>query len=719
MKWMQLSFILVLYAVIYNGSRALLPIVYNVPWNNEMQFHQALASQMVRVGGRMDVWLPHWGGGAAVSRYYESLNHWVAANVSVWTGFDASYLVVCFHAFYWTFFPLAMWGTMRRLRFNHLAAGLASFLTIFVQADSRPRHLVGVTMSSFSWEGMGLFQVSGGCFWFCMAWGRMFEWIVEGKGLYGSLVCLSFTWLSHFHLGYGASLIALVALSMLEVDWKGALTRWAKLHVGLMLSLAFLLLPLILESHLHPRSALEDRTFWDSFGTERLARLALKGWLFDDGTRTPWFSILVGLALVMALGGSMVNKVVHGGVRVALAFAVSGALLCGPTTWGMFIHWLPFAKGLAFHRFFLHVHLFGIMLAAWSGASALLWIHVFVFRGRTWISVVALFFLFLGFAPTTRFHMQEWHKSRDALLKQRAGLTDVWGKAVFSWVAQVEQLSERFPARSYAGGTWNWGNSFSIDKLNMYSVWTSLGHAMPNIGRRWHSMGLSDVETLFDDSDRSHYRLFNVRYIICHASGAARIGGQRVGQIVSDHALVWSPLAQGYFAFIRVPSCIDLWRHDATTAHYTLKRFVLGKDHIENLHPRLALGEWEQCRSAALELFDQHAPNGTVLHQRVTLGGNVFEANLDCKDRTGCSVMLRISYHPGFQVMGGESIRLRTFAVAPGFLAFRIPYGQLHYTVSYNPPSLWLSHVSLIWMAYCSVRWLLSSFIIVKKHKIL
>lgn len=684
-----------------------------------MQVHQMLASQMARVGW-MDVWLPHWGGGAAVSRYYQSLNHAVAANMSLWTGYDASYLVVCFHAFYWTFFPLALWGTMRRLGFNPSSAGLAGLLTIFVQADSRPRHLVGVTMSSFSWEGLGLFSVVGGCFWFCMTWGRMFEWIVEGKNFYGSLLCLSFTWLSHLHLGYGASVIALVAFCMLEVDWKGALTRWAKLHVGLMISLAYLLVPLILESHLQPRSTLEDRTFWDSFGIGRLARLAIKGWLFDDGARTPpWFSILVGLALVMALGGSMVSKTrVSGGVRLALAFSVSVALLCGPATWGMFIHLLPFAKGLAFHRFFLHVHLFGVMLAAWSSASALLWIHAFVFRGRNWVSVMALLGCVLVFAPTTttRLHVQEWQKSRDMVAKQRADLDGWWGKAVFSWVDQAEQLSELLPARAYA--TWNFGNSF----LKMYSVWTSLGHAMPNIGRRWHSMGLlSDLETLFNDSDPSHYRLFNVRYIMCHVSGAALMGGQRVGKPISDHGLMWSPLAQGYFAFIRVRSCIDLWRDDAATAHDILKKFVLGKDHIENLHPRLALGEWEQCRSAGLELFDQQAPNGTVLDQRVTHGGNVFEATLDCKDRTGCSVMLRISYHPGFQVMGGESIRLRTFAVAPGYLAFRIPYGQLHYTVSYGPSSLWLSHVSLIWMSYCAVRWLLwdhhDASCIVKKQK--
>ncbi len=100
--------------------------------------------------------------------------------------------------------------------------------------------------------------------------------------------------------------------------------------------------------------------------------------------------------------------------------------------------------------------------------------------------------------------------------------------------------------------------------------------------------------------------------------------------------------------------------------------------------------------------MDKQLGEGEVTEQT----GNIddFAATVDCREPRGCSVLVRISYHPGFSVFrgNGEKHSLKTFAVAPGYLAFVVPFGIDQYRVVYRTPR-WRTALYLLCLFYLAL----------------
>jgi hypothetical protein len=257
--------------------------------------------------------------------------------------------------------------------------------------------------------------------------------------------------------------------------------------------------------------------------------------------------------------------------------------------------------------------------------------------------------------------------------------------------------------------------------MKIYAMWTAQGRMLPNIGFMWHSVGLlSDVDFLFNEryghgggkvyacsshpprSRADHHRLFNVRYLLCATTGVTP-GRLQVGEVVAGHSLFEWTSAEGYFALIQVPRCVDAWKWSRVELWHFQEGYVAGELHSLRVHPRMALASWEACEPD--ELFDTRPPQGSIKSSRGSV--DLFEADVECSQRVGCAVMVRITYHPNFVVHmaspDATALHLPTYAVAPGYLAFRVPYGRHWYRVQYQSP-LWSSCLKLL-----SLAWMLCS----------
>jgi hypothetical protein len=130
--------------------------------------------------------------------------------------------------------------------------------------------------------------------------------------------------------------------------------------------------------------------------------------------------------------------------------------------------------------------------------------------------------------------------------------------------------------------------------------------------------------------------------------------------------------------------------------------YVRGDLHSAQKHIRTALRQSEECRER--EILDFAVAEGSIISQK----GNVdrFSATIECNDPRGCSVMLKVTYHPNFAVYQGKTDRtLPTFSVSPSFLAFVVPYGIETYHVVWETP-LWstiLFWSCYAWMGLCLV----------------
>lgn len=228
-------------------------------------------------------------------------------------------------------------------------------------------------------------------------------------------------------------------------------------------------------------------------------------------------------------------------------------------------------------------------------------------------------------------------------------------------------------------------------------MWTAQHRSIPNVGFLWHSAGLmSDIDFFFNESRVDHHRLFNVRYLLC-SLGTAPYPAQRISNVTANHAVHLWPNADGYFGFINIGGCFDRWNKTRDEDFQYRQASVLGSMHASSLHDRIALFEDDRCSPD--ELFTSQSPTNTAVQ---TQRGNLdtFSAVVTCGLHEGCTLMLRVTYHPNFvATLNGEPVP--TFAVSPMYLALRVPFGAFNCVVRYQSPrwSVFLTAASLGWLA--------------------
>ncbi len=716
---------------VFLGYRGVQPLVFRVPHGNGLVLHQLLTSRVAETGGSHNPWVPHWGGGAAVLQFSAPLAHVFSAALSGVAGaFGASVdeTVVLVNALFLAALPWAAWLGLRGLGLRRWACTAAAVAVALVDADREAPLLMGMQLRCFTWEGAGLMPRLLGVVFAFVSLGTTLPYVAAASGsLPLASLFLSLAWLSDFGVGYGASVILLAAAaSAMDV---AALGRWVAVHASVAVSALFLIVPAALDWHVLATSTLQSTEYWTSVGLKNAVQMLLKGRLFDhvpEGRArlaTPWFTVAVEMAmawLAVRLLWSILARRERPDRKTSLAatvFVSAFLLFAGRDVFGTFVNLLPFSRSLIpFSMFFVHLQMAAIVLVGWfvsevigAAVAVLTWWQqadesLAAARRKSAVKLLLVLACVgaVGVAATP--HVWATAMSvREDLHAQHTDFYGWWGLPLMEMLNETAQLVKKDPGRAYAGAEWTWGRQFDIKFVKMYALWTAKGLSVPNIGFIWHSLShTAELDRLFDETRPDHHALFNVRYVLCHKDGLPqpfrRISEERVGHAVHE----WT-VAQGYFGLVQVTGCVDAWQMPRAMFRHEMEQFVRGSEHGHKRHPRVALGEWEQCREK--EQMDKQLGEGEISEQ--TGSSDDFAATVDCREPRGCSVLVRIAYHPGFAAFrgAGEKHALKTFAVAPGYLAFVVPFGIDRYRVVFRTPR-WrtgLYMLCLLYLALCAV----------------
>lgn len=343
-----------------------------------------------------------------------------------------------------------------------------------------------------------------------LTWGVTWRSVTRGRWYAWSALLLAATLTSHVLAGYLAFLSLGVWVVMVRRGILRRILRAAVVGAGGLLVASWLLVPLLADAKWTNQSIFLQHTIYrDSFGAPRVLEWLFTGDIYDGG-RFPVVSLLVAAGLVRSLLRLRDER--H---RILLGIWVLSLLLFfGRPTLGAVVDLLPAGSDLLFRRFIVGVHLAGALLAgigvAWLGG-----LLIGAVRSRfprvspAALAVATAVLAVLALTPAWM-EREAYNAAGDRMIREQrqADLTD--GADV---VALIEQAKRLGGGRLYAGLRSNWGATYKVGSVPVLAVLAN--RDVDAIGFTLRTPSLStDIEALFDETNGSHYDLYNVRYLI-------------------------------------------------------------------------------------------------------------------------------------------------------------------------------------------------------------
>ena len=360
---------------------------------------------------------------------------------------------------------------------------------------------------------------------------------------------LGFTAALHFLTGYLVFLLLGVWVLVRPGEFRKRIGRALVVSVGGLLIVAWVIVPLLLDSPWISQSKVRQGTFlFDSFGARKVLAWLLTGQLFD-GHHFPIITLLVGAGAVVCIARSRHDE----RARALLGMmGLSLLLFFGRPTLGPLLKLLPGSADLLLHRYIMGVHLAGILLAG-VGAAWLVPAVAGLIR-RVMPTVAPTFakamLVVLAFGLLTPAWAAAWTFTRTdgELIRAQRAIDATGGVAVDTLVREAQALG---PGRIYAGSSLNWGYRYRIGGAPMYAV--LLGDRADDIGFLLRTTSLaSDFEAAFDESDPAQYDLFDVRYLILPEDRQPSVPATLVDR--QEGNVLWQVQTSGYLDVVDTTS---------------------------------------------------------------------------------------------------------------------------------------------------------------------
>jgi hypothetical protein len=339
-------------------------------------------------------------------------------------------------------------------------------------------------------------------------------------------------------------------------------------------------------------------------------------------------------------------------------------LYFGRPTLGPLVDLLPLSDGLFLHRLVGGVDIFAIILIGSGGAW--LWQLARATSSRIRLVAVGAASLLL-FAPAL---VERWsyYAQNSEWMRQTQSAIDADEDAgtVLAALAREPQ------GRVYAGLRDNWGETldFAIPfrSVRFYHL---LGHSgLDAVAPPNQSLSLNaDLLWGFNDQDLSHYRLFNVDYVIAPRT-VTFPPALRALTTTSKYVLYAAP-GRGYAEY----AAIARSEPAATQADLFARElawFSAGEA------SRWAFTRFEYADARSIRTPDPIAgcPAGQIAYERVQPAR--FEVLARCG--TPSAMVIKVTYHPNWRVTVDGS-EVATFMASPSLLAFALPAGE-HFIVA-------------------------------------
>ena len=678
---------------------------------NDHVLHQALAARMDAAwqahANPLDPWIPYWGQGFPVLRYYQNLPHLLVVSAYRLLGRTVPLADVfrTFHLLCLVLMPASFYLGARRLGLERPTAALTALCVPLLAVDPTHRHFLGLQPASFIWNGGGLFSQEVAVAFLPLALAAVLRSALTGRCFGAALALLWATWVSHLLIGYSACLLGLLAI--VHPDARGqrraVLLRLLGIYAGVLAAALYLIWPTLMESNLLWRSVWEERPYWDSYGAPMIIQSLLCGGILD-GPRIPVLTLLAGLGAASVVSRRWRPAAELGAARFALGAAgLSLLLFFGRATWGPLVKLLPMSDNLPFHRFICAVQYSGLLLAG-LGLSVL-------WRALDWRRDgrrLALALAVTAAALSPAFWSAASTGQRLAGMTARtAAEFSGKGKGVVELMAMLSDKNRAEPGRGYAGTRWDWGREYHVGSVPLYMLWPAFD--IPSISYMMHTMGInSDLDVEFDPKRKDHYDLFNIRYLLLPREVPpppfARVLDTRPGVVA---AVVDTP---GYFDVVQADWFYPLSAASPRQRYAFSKRFIasswhgakrfvrMGRDWRDgpqgseillrpgapmpdrpdsNRRPAPAASEVPQVPDGRTSL--RPAP-GRVLR---SWGSNDrFGAVLEADE--AAYALVRVTFHPAWRALV-DGAPARTVMLSPAYLGIPLSPGRHTVEVSYAP----------------------------------
>jgi hypothetical protein len=476
----------------------------------------------------------------------------------------------------------------------------------------------------------------------------------------------------------------LVALPDAEVARTVRLRRMAVIGAVALMLAAFQLAPMLIDASHINHSRWEPVWKWDSFGAGQVLQWLFTGELLDHG-RLP---VLTLLALAGA-GFFVWNWRKRRPNSAAHAFVLWGAafwtlVFFGRPFWGPALELLGASGDMQLHRVIGGAHIFLVLLAA-IGLSAVP--SLLAARSHWMVAAVATVLLLWPMVAERAVNLGNDADWGQANLAANADARPAVATALAAVAARG--------GRAYAGLAAAWGGKFKVGDVPFYAF-LSESH-IPAIGFLYHSMALTaDIMVRFDETNPSHYRLFNVHTVVEPEGGGLALPAFLTPLASDGRFQILAAPASSYFDLVDVVGSIKTTRNDFCDINdrwlqsdWVAKRVHLRLDWAGDQAPRMArFGAGD-----ALPPIPALPSAGEVLSER--RNGAVYQAELEAV--RPCFALFKMTWHANWKAYV-DGTPQATAMLSPGFVGVPLAAGRHSIEMRYAPES-WKAALGFVGLA--------------------
>jgi hypothetical protein len=662
------------------GLWELRPELRAVPYLDDSSLHE----QMVRAAAArisqghlpLTSWFPYLGLGSPQFLHYQSLPSMVSGTIGTVVDPDT--------VFRWSLYlllalwPLAVYWSGRLFGLSRWTAASAAAVAPFLASAAG----IGYETKAYVWVGYGVWTQLWASWTLPLAWGFTYRALSSLRSALLAVLFIMVTVALHYETGYLAFVPLVVWPFIVPSDLWRRLGRAVALGAAALLASAWVIVPLLDQSHWAARNqVLEGTGLENGYGAGQMLSWLFTGHLYDDG-RWPVVTLLVavGLGFCIARWRSFAA-----GRALVLIWAVTLVMSFGRTTFGSLYDILPGSTDIFIRRFQMGVQLSGILLAG----IALVFLGRLVLQGglllfpedrRGWaaqpagrgiVAGLCIVSLVIVLAPA-------W-SDMDTYDAHNATNIGLQAEADTQQDPQIDRLLAYLRAhpkgRVYAGQPTNWGEDFVVGGVPVFKYLESKD--IDEVGYTLRTASLmTDPEYYFDDTNPGDYPLFGIGYIITPADMGAPVEADKVG--CSGDYCLWSLPDPGYIHVYDTTGTLTATRADVGTQSETLLNSPL-LDEQRDLTVAFN-GQAASAPTSATASALQGTP-GHVVVEHADLAHGSAGAVVQTSRRA--TVVLSASYDPGWRAtVNGHPAA--TVMVAPALVGVVVGPGVHTVRFSYD-----------------------------------
>jgi len=642
---------------------ALIPeVLYPVPNVNDDAQHVAFVRRADDAWSRgenlIDHWVPQFELGVPQFLDYQHLPHVVVVVIGRLTGgsVDVRTLFDVVRYALLLAFPLTVFWSMRTMGFTSVASAIAAAASSLLSGN----HRYGFEYDSYVWRGFGVFTQLFAMHLSFIALATLHRVANKGTGIVPAALACTALALSHLLYAYMLAITAVVLLfiGVTRANLAPRVGRFALVGAISAAATSYMWLPFFMHAAYVNVTPYLDPAKYDSYGAGPILSWLVTGDLFDHG-RLPILTLLLAAGVICSL-------VTH--ARLSLLalglFVLWLVLYFGRPTLGPLVDLLPLHDGLFLHRLVGGVDIFAILLIGIGGAW--LWEIARASSSRARLVAVGAASLML-FAPALAERWSYYAQNAEWMQETQAALdADADARTILAALGRQPQ------GRVYAGLRSNWGETldFGIPFKSVRFYHLLAHNGLDAVAPPNQSLSLNaDLLWEFNDQDLSHYRLFNVDYVIAPTT-VTFPSALRVLATTSKYVLYAAP-GRGYGEYAAItrsepaPTQADLftrelaWLRSGDATRWAFTHY-----------------EYRDAGPTGVPLPIPDCVGGRVAYERVQPAR--FEVLARCG--TASAMVIKVTYHPNWHV-AVDGTEATTFMASPSYLAFALPAGE-HFIVA-------------------------------------